>query len=314
MAEHVAGTYPSGSRAAYGTSPAEAVDVRFSRKRISWGAVLAGVIIVLVVQLLLSLLGLGVGASTIDPTGETPAASTLGIGAGVWWVVSALIAVLAGSWVAGRLAGSPERSDGMLHGLVTWGLSTLLVMWMLTTTLSSLIGGAFGVVGSALQTAGQGAVAGATAGMAQAGRSGDPLAQIEQQVDRVLSRVSPEAQQARQQLEQAISDDRVRETVQRVITAGPDAVTPQDRETAINGLVQYGGMSRPEAERRLAEWEAGYRETEQQAREAAEASADAVSQGALWSFVALALGAAVAAFGGMLGAPRDTVVETHRRI
>ena len=261
------------------------------------------------------MLGVGVGASTIDPTGESPSGSALGIGAGLWWVISALVAVFAGSWVAGRLAGSPDRTDGLLHGLVAWALSTLVVLWILTTTLSSLVGGAFSAVGSALQTAGQGAVAGATAGVAnKAGGTNDPPAQIGRQVDQLLARVSPGAQQASQQIERAISDDQVRETVQRVVTGGPDAVRPQDRETAVNALVQYAGMSRPEAEQRLAQWQSSYQDAKQQAREAAEASANAVSQGALWSFVALALGAAIGMLGGLLGSPREVSFVTEQRV
>ena len=108
-----------------------------------------------------------------------------------------------------------------------------------------------------------------------------------------------------------MANDNLRQTVQRVITAGPDAATPQDRETAINGLVQYAGMSRPEAEQRLSQWEASYHDATQKAREAAEASADAVAQGALWSFIAFALGAIIGAVGGMLGAPRGPVVATE---
>ncbi|MBC7945641.1 MAG: hypothetical protein H7X91_10355 [Burkholderiales bacterium] len=53
-------------------------------KRISWAAVFAGVILAMVIQLLLSLLGTGIGMSTVDPLqGETPGASALGLGAGI---------------------------------------------------------------------------------------------------------------------------------------------------------------------------------------------------------------------------------------
>jgi hypothetical protein len=310
MVEYVAATHPSGSRTApVSTYAADGPDLRFFRKRISWGAVLAGVIIILAVQLLLSMLGIGIGASTIDPTADVPSGSSLGIGAGLWWAISALIAVFVGSYVAGRLAGSPDRTDGMLHGLVTWGLSTLVVFWMLTTTLSSLIGGAFNVVGSALQTAAQGAVAGTTAGAAtQAAEPGDPVARIERQIEQLLARVAPQAEQTTQQIGQAISDDRVRETVLRVITAGPEAATSQDRQTAVDALVQYGGMSRPEAEQQLAQWEAAYANAKEEARRTAEASADAVAQGALWSFFAFALGAVVAVLGGLVGTPRALAV------
>ena len=74
-------------------------------------------------------------------------------------MICSLIAVFAGSWVAGRLAGMPDRTDGMLHGLVTWGLAMLLLIYLLTTAVSSLVGGAFGIVGSAMQAVGQGAQA-----------------------------------------------------------------------------------------------------------------------------------------------------------
>src|SRR5262249_7108451 len=48
-------------------------------RRISWGAVVAGVVVVLVVQMALMLLGLAIGTATIDPAAaSTPQASTLG--------------------------------------------------------------------------------------------------------------------------------------------------------------------------------------------------------------------------------------------
>ena len=73
-------------------TPAE--DVRtIMLNRISWGAVLAGVAVALVTQLLLNMLGLGIGIATLDPgTGDNPTASTFSIGAGIWWTLSGIIA------------------------------------------------------------------------------------------------------------------------------------------------------------------------------------------------------------------------------
>jgi hypothetical protein len=87
---------------ALAVTPAAAV------KRISWAAVFAGVILAMVVQLLLSMLGTGIGMSTVDPLqGETPSGRALGLGAGIWWAVSSLIAlfIVVGSprsWPASR--------------------------------------------------------------------------------------------------------------------------------------------------------------------------------------------------------------------
>ena len=81
-----------------------------------------------------------IGASTLDPLrGGTPEGSSLGVGAGLRDVGCALIAGFAGAWVAGRLAGMPDRTDGMLHGLVTWGLSMLLLIYLLTTAVSTAV-------------------------------------------------------------------------------------------------------------------------------------------------------------------------------
>jgi hypothetical protein len=304
MAERVAGTYDT-TRTGYDAPRAgDVAAVAVAGRRISWGAVFAGVIIVLIVQLLLSLLGVGIGASTIDPSrqGGTPEASTFGIGAGLWWVICSLISVFAGAWVAGRLAGMPDRTDGMLHGLVTWGLAMLLLIYLLTTTVSSLVGGAFGVVGSAMQAAGQGAQAagGAAAGAAQTGLLGP----FQEDLQQLIGRARQQAQLTGQQIQQITSDENVRSVVQKAVTAGPERLSEADRQAAINALVQYTGMSRPEAEQRLTQWQQTYQQAKQQAIEAAEATADTVSKASLWAFVALLLGAIVAAVGGMLGAPR----------
>ena len=63
-------------------------------RRISWGAVAGGVVLVVVLQLLLSLLGAGVGLGTVNTNaGSTQMASTLGIGAGLWWILSSCLAI-----------------------------------------------------------------------------------------------------------------------------------------------------------------------------------------------------------------------------
>ena len=101
------------------TTPAE--DARtILLNRVSWSAVLAGVVVALVTQLILNLIGIGIGASTLDPTGgaaENPSATGFSIGAGIWWAVSGILASLAGGYAAGRLAGRPKESTAAWHGL-----------------------------------------------------------------------------------------------------------------------------------------------------------------------------------------------------
>ena len=53
-------------------------------KRISWSAVFAGVLVAIVTQMLLTLLGLGIGLGTVDPLQERNPVAGLGIGSAIW--------------------------------------------------------------------------------------------------------------------------------------------------------------------------------------------------------------------------------------
>jgi hypothetical protein len=114
--------------------------------RLSWGAVLAGVIVALVVHILLNLLGLGIGAVTAEPAarpdGET--VENVGILAGLWWSASGIVAAGLGGWFAGRSMGSADRDDGAIHGLLSWAATTLIVAFFLTSVLGGALAGALG--------------------------------------------------------------------------------------------------------------------------------------------------------------------------
>ena len=72
---------------------------------ISWGAVLAGVVR-LVGQLLLNLLGVGIGVATLNPgTGGNPPASTFSIAAGIWYPAAGIVAAFIGGYFASSCPG-----------------------------------------------------------------------------------------------------------------------------------------------------------------------------------------------------------------
>ncbi len=68
-------------------------------KRISWSAIFGGVLIAIVTQLVLSLLGLGIGLGTIDPVEEQNPTAGLGIGCAIWYIISSLASLFVGGWV-----------------------------------------------------------------------------------------------------------------------------------------------------------------------------------------------------------------------
>lgn len=120
--------------------------------RISWGAIFAGVVMAVVTQFMLSLLGAGVGLTAAGPGAS---AAGFGIGAAVWWSVSALVAMYIGGWFAARMAAVPTVSEGVVHGILTWGVSTILSLYILTSAIGGLIGGTIGMVGPTVGRASQ---------------------------------------------------------------------------------------------------------------------------------------------------------------
>jgi hypothetical protein len=270
--------------------------------RISWSAILAGVVVSLVTQLILNLLGIGLGAATIDPTAgavDNPSVSSFSIGAGLWWAMSGIIAAAAGGYTAGRLAGRPKESTAGWHGLTAWAFTTLLVFYLLTSTLGGIIGGAYrtiaGAAGTVATTAG-GAVQ--TAAM----KAADPFASIEQSVRGNSGGNDPAA----------LRDTAV--TALRAAFTGDQAQVQQARDRAAQAIAQAQNIPVDQARSQVQQYERQYREAIDTARlratEAADVAATTVSTGALFGAVALILGAIAAWFAGRMGAVEPTLTAT----
>ena len=287
-----------------GTTAGVATPLTAGLRRVSWGAIIAGVVVALAIQVLLAMLGAGIGLATIEPAqqGSNPSATSMGIGAAIWWALSGIVAAFGGGWVAARLAGVPSREAGLLHGLATWAAATLIVLYLLSSTAGAIAGGAFTAVGRTLSGVGS-AAGGAVA--AAAGPIGNPLEALQDEIRSAANPDDPEA--AGRQLATAMG---------RVLTGEGDAVN-QARQEAIAVMVRQG-VPQDEAQRRVQEWEQRYQETRdqaaQQARAAADAAADGASTAALYGFIALLLGALAGAFGGRAGTPplEVAVAETRR--
>src|SRR5947207_5020837 len=90
--------------------------------RISWGAIFAGTVVALAIQLMLTLIGGAIGLSTFNgATVQSSAGTPLGAGAATWLVITSLISLFVAGYVTGRLGGT---FNGWLHGLATWATVT----------------------------------------------------------------------------------------------------------------------------------------------------------------------------------------------
>jgi hypothetical protein len=263
---------------------------------LSWGAVLAGVVIALVVQVVLNILGLAVGSATIDPmTSDNPSVKVLTFTAAIWWTFSGIIASFVGGVAAGRLSGRPKETTTAWHGLVAWALTTLIVVFLVSSTVGSVIGGAFNAVGGALGGIGRTAIESAAPALAGAD---NPMSGIERQIRTTTGSDPQELQDA------AVA------SMQALLT-GDASQQAEAREQAAQVLAKAQDISIEDARQQVGQYEARYKEAaaqaEQKAKEAAEVAAKATARGAAVIFFALLFGALAAWIGGRAGAVEPTV-------
>lgn len=118
----------------------------------SWGAIFAGVFTVLSIQVVLSLLGAAIGLATVDPiTQHSPLSGMTFFGA-FWWVVSGLISLSIGSFVAGHLPEADFEYEGETVGLVTWSVVNIIGVSVILCTAGSVVAGGGRMIGGTFST------------------------------------------------------------------------------------------------------------------------------------------------------------------
>ena len=264
----------------------------------SWSAIIAGTLTSLVCQLVLNLLGLGIGLSTVSANGDGASAKAFSAGAGIWIVVTAIATYAIGGFIAGRLSGKPLRSTAGYHGLVTWALTTVLVIFLLTSAAGSIIGGTLSAVTGAFGSAGHGVSSAvqAVAPQVSAQLGGDPLTKITDQLKAKANQ--PENAAARDDAIAAVKSALSSDAAQR----------QQANDQAAQAIAKLTNVSVDQARTQVQGYEDQYDKlvatAKQTATEAADAAASAASKGALAASISLIVGALAAFFAGRFGAVR----------
>jgi hypothetical protein len=130
--------------------------------RVRWGAILAGLFTTISTFILLSILGLAIGASAFNPGDDL---SNFGTGAGIWSAVSALIAFFVGGWIAARASAVHGRGNGALNGAMVWIVMIPLALYLVSSGIGATLRALGGVAATGLQVAAP-AVGEAAAGVA----------------------------------------------------------------------------------------------------------------------------------------------------
>jgi hypothetical protein len=113
-------------------------NVTTPQDRIRWGPILAGVLTTLTTMVVLTILGLAIGASTFAPNENNEGVGTF---ATIWAALSGLIAFFLGGWIAGRTAAVRRPENATLNGFMVGAAVVALTLWLASTGLGNLLGG-----------------------------------------------------------------------------------------------------------------------------------------------------------------------------
>jgi hypothetical protein len=296
-------------------------------RHISWSAIIGGIAIALVTMLALNMLGLAVGAATVNPaTDATPIEPGLGTAGMIWLAASNLISLFLGGYVAGRMSGLANDTDGAIHGLVTFGAVVLLGLTVATTAVGNLANTVINAAAQTVSTVGQ-AAANVAPEVADALNIRDTTLQsIQADVSTMFrnnngaTAVQTDTTNNANNANNAANNNVNQTTTTTVPSLDElelnrsvstflmmDSPTDEDRTNLVNMLVERTGVTEQEARDMVARWETSFTElrtnAEEVARNVAQTAADTTAALAGAVFAALVIGAFAAGVGGMVGTP-----------
>ena len=120
--------------------------------RVSWGAIVAGAVVSVALMILFATFGIGIGAAAVDPQFDRNPTEGIATFAGIYLVVTQLIALGAGGFVAARMAGIPRTISSLLHGAAVWAVATVFLAWASVTGTGAVFGAAGSLLSGAAST------------------------------------------------------------------------------------------------------------------------------------------------------------------
>jgi Protein of unknown function (DUF2795) len=270
------------------------------RGRISWGAVFAGAVVAVATALLLNLLGIAMGGSVNPVDVSSTNLTNIGIGAGIWEIISLALAMAFGGYVAARLCGTHSHLDGELHGVTMWGVAVLLGCVLLAQTVASIVG----LVGQ-----GAGSVVSSTIGNAGAISGALPASDNSQSMINLLQRSLVSSGDPTTMTHEQIGSEITTLVGKSVVNPLSDA----DRNRLISLVAVQSGVTQEEAARRVAQMENEVKvdvaQVEQKTRVAAAAVARGAANAAWAFFTALVIGLLAALIGSWIGTRHKRVLH-----
>jgi hypothetical protein len=120
-----------------GATIAPVEEIAPARSLVQWGPILAGFFSATAIFLLLTALGIAIGASVLEPRA---AGVAIGPWPAVWAAITLIVSFLFGGWVASRSTLFGSRYSHLMDGFVVGAAGLTLIVWWSTIGLADLFG------------------------------------------------------------------------------------------------------------------------------------------------------------------------------
>jgi len=115
--------------------------------RVSWGAIWAGVFTFCAIWIVFETLAFALFAGrAANPNAVTPVTGP-SIGIAIWSIILTIIAMYVAGRETGHLAAVTNRHDGLIHGMIMFGLSLVAVL-ILSSLAGAVLSGGSGILGT----------------------------------------------------------------------------------------------------------------------------------------------------------------------
>jgi hypothetical protein len=279
----------------------------------SWGAILAGAVAAVSLSVVLVTLGAGLGFASVSPWSDHGlSASSFTVASTIWLIITQWVSAAAGGYLAGRLRHRWLATHthevffrDTAHGLITWGVATLFVAAVISSSVTGVLSGGVHVAAGVAAAGGQGVEAmghsdmvGGRGPMA-ADRVGGPggAYNLDKLFRSNASSTAPDTSGPRRQ-----GDDSRGEVMHIAANAAMSGTVSDEDKQYLSALVaNKTGVSQDEGQKRVDAYVQSLKDAADKAKAAADETRKAAAQASLYTALALLIGAFIASVSAALG-------------
>jgi len=206
-----------------------------------------------------------------------------------------IIALFIAGWVAAISSAKIVNKTGALQGFMTWGLSSLIVLFMITTTGGAILGGASTLIAKGFKSAGN-------------------MAMTKKNKERVIR--IPGLYPLQERLKPGVANEKMVDDIADTVKAYSTADNDQEKKDARQHLswiiTQNTDLTPQETNQKIADIEASYEKMKEKAKEAIKTTTNVAGSIAIIVFFSFLLGAIAAIVGGIVGAAKNRCIEARK--